>query len=1020
MIGKPADRVDSPESPVRVFLALGQQPASPSSMAEDGMKLVIESGRVSPCIGTGRLGTDAASEASTDFVSASVGGPSLSSLSKSNPQMMTSWEKQLQSADERQEQLLDFKWNLVREQMGAHAQEISLLQQELHALRVDWSQTDVNKEDHIRRVREMELQVQTEMSVASAHRRDLESNVNLAMTSISEECQASLRSLQTDMTERREALERATRNFSVAEERLGSAFKYMSELNLVVEDEKKQRALCFDGLGKDLRALRIAHEDETAKTAGREEQLAQEANALAGRLEDMANSEVSLRQMIQDVSSQVYQEEKARILALSKQEASIQTEMKVWQEGMEDAEKERRAGITKEMQGFKAELFELKDQMHRIQTSILPKLKQDVDLAVDTTVQCNAKVSEERLQREELQTLLAARFPSTESTDATAPKAFLARLEALEHQSSEELRHQIAQKFKEENKKGAALEEMLLDLMSKKFQEQQAMLSQNVEDLRSTMRLEMSNSMQAIEGMQDSDKVLQRLMESEGRLRAEFGDWRAVQEQAMQSALMEHSGRLEVFAHMSRAATNQGESEGSAERFAELASEYSTRLSALEAKDRKMKSENLVKSESLASVVAELGARLSTLESQDSEMHTKIREDRNAMLVCCQALEAKLDAESGDYKESVEQVQQKQRACLIRLDELQRSLTEQANKSASQESNMNELIVAGCAQELAHIQQVVAKESERLQQALKKEHGTREEEYERLRVYLTRDRAARDAEHAAILARMNTLESQSSSVKIVPAGESAVWPSSQTPSLCESLAPSAREQHGFTINDQITWKKTDQDVPKGTLGIVVGFLPDRVRVKFPKGTYNMRPDELVKVLDGAQLAAVPRNVSPVPSLAESMPLHLQQAPLTPHFPTTPSSVTGNLPSGVHTMSATGTTRPQTPTMGRMPASPAMTQSKSQPALGTSTESQYETASTPNKAIPEKFGLSRKDEVMWTRSDDDVPTGSRGSVVGFTDDRVQVQFGSEIYNFRPLELTKVVKSHERWRSSPIKP
>jgi hypothetical protein len=997
-------------------------------MAEDGMKLVIESGRVSPCIGTGRIGTDAASEASTDFVSASVGGPSLSSLSKSNPQMMTSWEKQLQSADERQEQLLDFKWNLVREQMGAHAQEISLLQQELHALRVDWSQTDVNKEDHIRRVREMELQVQTEMSVASAHRRDLESNVNLAMTSISEECQASLRSLQTDMTERREALERATRNFSVAEERIGSAFKFLSELNLVVEDEKKQRALCFDGLGKDLRALRIAHEDEAAKTAGREEQLAQEANALAGRLEDMANSEVSLRQIIQDVSSQVYQEEKARILALSKQEASIQTEMKVWQEGMEDAEKERRAGITKEMQGFKAELFELKEQMHRIQTSILPKLKQDVDLAVDTTVQCNAKVSEERLQREELQTLLTARFHSTESTDATAPKAFLARLEALERQSSEELRHQIAQKFKEENKKGAALEEKLLDLMSKKFQEQQAMLSQNVEDLRSqvrTMRLEMSNPMQAIEGnvcsggMQDSDKVLQRLMESEGRLRAEFGDWRAVQEQA----LMEQSGRLEVLAHtVSRAATNQGESEGSAERFAELASEYSTRLSALEAKDRNMKSEN----------VAELGARLSTLESQDSEMHTKIREDRNAMLVCCQALEAKLDAESGDYKESVEQVQQKQRACLIRLDELQRSLTEQANKSASQESNMNELIVAGCAQELAHIQQVVAKESERLmasqkalQQDLKKEHGTREEEYERLRVYLTRDRAARDAENAAILARMNTLASQSSSVKIVPAGESAdvksmVWPSSQTPSLCESLAPSAREQHGFTINDQITWKKTDQDVPKGTLGIVVGFLPDRVRVKFPKGTYNMRPDELVKVLDGAQLAAAPRNVSPVPSLAESMPLHLQQAPLTPHFPISPSSVTGNLPSGVRTMSATGTTRPQTPTMGRMPASPAMAQSKSQPALGTSTESQYETASTPSKAIPEKFGLSRKDEVMWTQSDDDVPTGSRGSVVGFTDDRVQVQFGSEIYNFRPVELTKVVKSHERWRSSPVKP
>jgi hypothetical protein len=49
---------------------------------------------------------------------------------------------------------------------------------------------------------------------------------------------------------------------------------------------------------------------------------------------------------------------------------------------------------------------------------------------------------------------------------------------------------------------------------------------------------------------------------------------------------------------------------------------------------------------------------------------------------------------------------------------------------------------------------------------------------------------------------------------------------------------------GFTIGDKVYWAGSDDDVPPGTRGEVVGFTSKKVEIKFPKGTWNFPPGQL--------------------------------------------------------------------------------------------------------------------------------------------------------------------------------
>ena len=64
-----------------------------------------------------------------------------------------------------------------------------------------------------------------------------------------------------------------------------------------------------------------------------------------------------------------------------------------------------------------------------------------------------------------------------------------------------------------------------------------------------------------------------------------------------------------------------------------------------------------------------------------------------------------------------------------------------------------------------------------------------------------------------------------------------------------SLAPSTRvpeTQFGYVVNDKVSWRSSDADISTGEVGTVVGFTADRVTVRFVKGTWRFKPDQLTK------------------------------------------------------------------------------------------------------------------------------------------------------------------------------
>jgi len=70
-------------------------------------------------------------------------------------------------------------------------------------------------------------------------------------------------------------------------------------------------------------------------------------------------------------------------------------------------------------------------------------------------------------------------------------------------------------------------------------------------------------------------------------------------------------------------------------------------------------------------------------------------------------------------------------------------------------------------------------------------------------------------------------------------------------------------------------------------------------------------------------------------------------------------------------------------------------------------------SDPTKSVVGKFGFAIGEGVTWTGADDDVPKGSRGSVVGFTDNRLQVSFPKGTWHFLPAELLKALIPCTSW-------
>lgn len=757
-------------------------------------------------------------------------------------------------ADERQVQLYHLQGNLVREQMSAHANEIAAMQQELHALRLEMSQRVVGEEDHIRNLRELQLQLQQDLSSASAHRRNLQAHLDSSLSAVSDDAKASLRSLQRDVADRSEALERATRNFVAAEDRIGKASQFLSELNLAMEDEKRHRARCLDSVEQDVRRLRVAQEDEVAKRAERDEQLMAEAHMLSARLDAHTNTEVSLRQALQDIGNQVCQEEKSRILASSNLENTLQTSMAMWQQQMED----RHSRVAEEVQGFKdqfchvaktwaeeqAERSKAKSELVALEVSIeavSTKLRQETEQRCeDISVTC----------RQQLES-----FALTCETSQAELKSLIARNAA-----------EYGERFCEQEASNGAMQDALKELVAAEI----TRVSRETANHKATV---------------------------ETALRADFDAWKEDHIKRFEILTVDQRDRLTEFiqALEAREATDDNSA-----KIASLATEHGTRLSALEARDRA----KAVASENALDILAErvsafgiehdsLLTRVCVLEAQDETMRESLHEERDSLVLCCEALEAKLSAEATEHSDSVQKIDNAQQACMARLDELQQAVSNQVAQLSAQEAGMNDMIVAACAQELAHVQQVLASESERraaCQNALRDqilvERSTREEQQDRLCAYADQEKATREAEYAALQARLCLLET--GSVKIV---------SSRTAYGPDSLAS---VRHGTGADSE---RKIAQDVAGGS-------------VLFPRGgsqhLLRSRSSSLRR-----EVSPKPKQLSPsrTPSLSGSLSVPCGQSPAralcgSPAIPAT------KMPSAVSTLPITVSTRPHSPTVGR--------------------------------------------------------------------------------------------------------
>jgi len=67
------------------------------------------------------------------------------------------------------------------------------------------------------------------------------------------------------------------------------------------------------------------------------------------------------------------------------------------------------------------------------------------------------------------------------------------------------------------------------------------------------------------------------------------------------------------------------------------------------------------------------------------------------------------------------------------------------------------------------------------------------------------------------------------------------------PGFRANQAPPPQMKWGFHVHDQVIWNSEDEDVPKGEVGRVVGFCDDRVRVKWSKDFWDMKPSDITKV-----------------------------------------------------------------------------------------------------------------------------------------------------------------------------
>jgi len=264
------------------------------------------------------------------------------------------WDQAVSDTDQKQAELAQMQWNLCRDQMSAFSQDLMAVRAELR--------TVVGRQAELRHMLTME----------ESQRQDTVNKMDIALKNVQVQMEDTSRTVQTEISDRREGKDRTSRDMTFLEERLEKASQDFrsnhSMLTQTLDTERQERIQGEERRDERMRAYtaelqrsfeaevsriqQLFEEAERKRTMGAG-QLSSEVQACTTKLDDLLHdrsaTEVSFRKSIQEASDRLRNEVDAAAASLRGNVSEEGTKRKVEMSGMTDTLQRLRVELDREI-----------------------------------------------------------------------------------------------------------------------------------------------------------------------------------------------------------------------------------------------------------------------------------------------------------------------------------------------------------------------------------------------------------------------------------------------------------------------------------------------------------------------------------------------------------------------------------------------------------------------------------------------------------------------------------------------
>lgn len=176
------------------------------------------------------------------------------------------WEKQMESADQKQTELFHFQWNLIREQLANLTREIATTRQDFETIRATESRREVREADFARVVRETQAELEKENASRRKDGEELLSVLSQLKQNVEQERSERLQSVQSlerDFAAQLRGVKQQQQQHLEADKDLSSRFEHWCvELRATLDKESGARTQKMEEIDRDLRTTKHAVEKE--------------------------------------------------------------------------------------------------------------------------------------------------------------------------------------------------------------------------------------------------------------------------------------------------------------------------------------------------------------------------------------------------------------------------------------------------------------------------------------------------------------------------------------------------------------------------------------------------------------------------------------------------------------------------------------------------------------------------------------------------------------------------------------